>query len=311
MTITRYFTNNSKYGDFNLLHFDSLAFMVQEFLFTEKTKNARVNYCMEGRIKLYDFMSMSVYFISPAYSEFGKASIKEYILEMQRYPSSYGTDRIEYSNRCFCISNASNAMVVALLWTAYIFFRANHELCHKEEYAQACDLLYGLLQDKLGNTKGRSGKQHLLFKLSDEAVELMIKHVKKKVDRQKVKTATDNDSQEGDAKYQEMEAENQELKKRCKELQQLLEESESLQEIEWSDKVRLELLLRLLKKDGADMDKYGNRIKAASVMQTITGLPISTCKNYCTNRDLSHTHHEEEILKLNSILQALGMGTRL
>ena len=74
---------------------------------------------------------------------------------------------------------------------------------------------------------------------------------------------------------------------------------------------RLDLVLRLLEKDGADTKKYGNKIKVARIMHAITGLPITTCKNYCTNRDLSLTHHEEEILKLNAILQALSMEIRL
>ena len=81
--------------------------------------------------------------------------------------------------------------------------------------------------------------------------------------------------------------------------------------IEWHDKVRLDLLLRLMKKDGVQLERHGNKARAAELMQTITKLPISTCKNYCTNEDLNTKEHEEEILRLNSKLQALGMGTRL
>ena len=76
-------------------------------------------------------------------------------------------------------------------------------------------------------------------------------------------------------------------------------------------KVRLDLLLKLIEKDGADLEKHGNKTKAAEVMREVTGLPISTCKNYCTNKDLNVTEHEETILKLNSKLQALGMSVRL
>ena len=107
----------------------------------------------------------------------------------------------------------------------------------------------------------------------------------------------------------ELEEHNKELKAKNSELTAMLEESQ--EEIEWHDKVRLDLLLRLIKKDGAVIDKHGNKIKVARIMQAITGLPLNTCKNYCTNRDLSLTHHKEEILKLNAILQALGMEIRL
>lgn len=111
-----------------------------------------------------------------------------------------------------------------------------------------------------------------------------------------------SDQSELQARIKELEAENAEL---------LAAQQETVEDIEWHDKVRLDLVLRLLEKDGADTKKYGNKTKVAQVMHAITGLPLTTCKNYCTNRDLSLTHHEEEILKLNAILQALGMEIRL
>lgn len=109
---------------------------------------------------------------------------------------------------------------------------------------------------------------------------------------------------------------NEGLTKRIEELEKENEQpqhhsEETLEEENWHDKVRLDLLLRLIKKDGANLDKHGNKTKAAEVMKTITGLPKQTCKNYCSDPVLSITEHEEEILKLNTKLQALGMETRL
>ena len=115
-------------------------------------------------------------------------------------------------------------------------------------------------------------------------------------------------------RVEELEAqleEKNELENKVNVLEEQLKEYETSEDINWSDKVRLDLLLRLMKKDGANIDKYGNKTKAAQIMQMITGLPISTCTNYCTNQDLSVSHHEEEILALNSKMQALEMETRL
>jgi len=112
----------------------------------------------------------------------------------------------------------------------------------------------------------------------------------------------DSDQSALQARIKELETENAEL---------LAAQQETAEDIEWHDKVRLDLVLRLMEKDGAVIDKHGNKIKVARIMQAITGLPLNTCKNYCTNRDLSLTHHKEEILKLNAILQALGMEIRL
>lgn len=92
--------------------------------------------------------------------------------------------------------------------------------------------------------------------------------------------------------------------------QEAHQSEEPAEEIEWHDKVRLELLLRLLEKDGTDMEEVV-KVRVAEVMQCVTGLPISTCKNYCTNRDLSIKTHEKEILKLNSKLQAIGISILL
>ena len=82
-------------------------------------------------------------------------------------------------------------------------------------------------------------------------------------------------------------------------------------EINWHDKVRLDLLLRLMENDGADLERHGNKMKAAMIMQSITGLPLQTFKNYCTNRDLNVATHSEEVLKMNTLLQSLDMKIRL
>ena len=83
------------------------------------------------------------------------------------------------------------------------------------------------------------------------------------------------------------------------------------EESTWHDKVRLDLLLRLIKSDGADLTKRGNKTRAAELMRDITGLPLQTCKNYCSNEDLNTNEHKEEVLKMNSKLQALDMNIRL
>lgn len=108
----------------------------------------------------------------------------------------------------------------------------------------------------------------------------------------------------------ELMEENKKIKKENESLTQQIEEGSS-EDIKWHDKVRLELLLSLMKKDGANLDIYGNKIMAARVMQLVTSLPLQTCKNYCSNAILSKKEHEEEIVKLNLKLHALGMKIQL
>ncbi len=116
---------------------------------------------------------------------------------------------------------------------------------------------------------------------------------------------------EYDEKIYSMKCENEELNKKIELLKQQNEEEGYPEDIKFHDKVRLELLLRLMKKDGADLDKYGNKVKAAEIMKSVTSLPLQTCKNYCSDPQLSTKEHEEEILRLNTKLQALGMEIRL
>lgn len=116
---------------------------------------------------------------------------------------------------------------------------------------------------------------------------------------------------EYDEKIYSMKCENEELKKIIELLKQQNEEEGYFEDIKFHDKVRLELLLRLMKKDGADLDKYGNKVKAAEIMKSVTSLPLQTCKNYCSDPQLSTKEHEEEIFRLNTKLQALGMEIRL
>lgn len=131
----------------------------------------------------------------------------------------------------------------------------------------------------------------------------------------KVETYTITDIErirrEYDEKIYSMKCDNEELKKKIELLKQQNEEEGYFEDIKFHDKVRLELLLRLMKKDGADLDKYGNKVKAADIMKSVTSLPLQTCKNYCTDPKLSTKEHEEEILRLNTKLQALGMKIRL
>ena len=137
----------------------------------------------------------------------------------------------------------------------------------------------------------------------DEEAETLVINTNKK------SKPADSDQSKLQERIEELEECIEALETENSELSTMLEESH--EEIEWHDKVRLDLVLRLLEKDGADIGKYGNKTKVAKIMHAITGIPITTCKNYCTNRDLSLTHHEEEILKLDAILQALGMEIRL
>ena len=123
-------------------------------------------------------------------------------------------------------------------------------------------------------------------------------------------TFTKEDLEKALSKYKEeiqtLTAERDDLRKQIPS-----EESAEQEAINWHDKVRLDLLLRLMKKDHVNLDKHGNKTKAAQIMKMVTGLPLQTCKNYCSSPNLNTTEHQDEVLKVNTELQALDMTIRL
>ena len=103
-----------------------------------------------------------------------------------------------------------------------------------------------------------------------------------------------------------------ELEEKCKQQTEKLKEyEEPVELLTPHDKVRLDILLGLMENNGANLNKHGNKTKAAQLMKAITGLPFQTCKNYCSDRNVNTKLHEEEVLKINTLLQALDMKIRL
>ena len=89
-------------------------------------------------------------------------------------------------------------------------------------------------------------------------------------------------------------------------MEEVLNVYKETKEIDWHDKVRLELVLRIMEKAGINLDIYGNKARAAQILKIITKLPISTCSNYASNRDLNVNTHSEEIVEINSNMRVLN-----
>ena len=288
----RIFTNNCKYDNYeDIPYIDSLAYMVQEFLYTDKAQDGKQDYRMDGRIKLYDFMTMTDYFLTSLTSGLGRATILGYIDDIKQSKHSFiSEEKVEYEKGALVISCASHELIMALLWTTYIYANAIAQTPDSDFWKEAARMLYDLMKE-YSFYKEDAFKEHLLIRLTPEALLVMISHIQKKAAS---KTSTTQATKEETLRQDDNEVDDNVMK-----------------EITLHDKVRLDLLVRLLENDGANLSKHGNKTKAAQVMQSITGLPLQTCKNYCSNRDLNIRQHNDEVLQMNSLLQALGMKIRL
>lgn len=125
----------------------------------------------------------------------------------------------------------------------------------------------------------------------------------------------DEDRQELEKKIKEQKAQLEQVEAEKKQLEEELKVLQSPEgapiDTEGHSAVRLELLRLLMDKDGADLEKHGNKVIAARMMEAITGLALKTCKNHLSDPNVNQTEHQEQIIEINSKLQALGMSIRL
>lgn len=166
-----------------------------------------------------------------------------------------------------------------------------------------------ILRQALHDTYRETEKEDKMLDEIDKEIKLHFSPGGNRVLKETTKQEKQVDITPYENRIKELEEENREQGKQIKEFEELAKSTSK--KISWHDKVRLELALLFMEKADCDMKKYGNKARAARVLQAITKLPISTCKNYVTNRDLNTQEHKEEILEINTELQALGTELRL
>lgn len=76
-------------------------------------------------------------------------------------------------------------------------------------------------------------------------------------------------------------------------------------------KPRLALLLKLMERSGADIEKHGAKSKAARLAEYLTGLSIQTCKNFMSDPHLDTSTHAREIADCNELLRQLDLDCQL
>lgn len=175
----RIFTDNSHYGDFDKISYiDSLAFVTQEFLYSDIVEDEWQDFRMDERIKLYDFMTLVVYFVSSSVEDFGKATIKGYIEDIKTRKNSYQNEVvIEYiDNNYLLLTNASFELVNGLLWVAYIYSKVRCNFSKNEYWEKASEILYDIAWKESGYNK-EAFKKLSLMKSTNQAIEMMQKHI--------------------------------------------------------------------------------------------------------------------------------------
>ncbi len=331
----RYFTDNDKYGERKTPYLDSLAYTIQEFLYSKDKAKQEIIYkervfdnytettyinkktksfdCeMDGRIQLYDFVTMTLHLINTLPSDFAKVQLKEYLADLKKKDGISYREEISRTQNGIYLYNTSKEMIFALLWAAWIYMKVFLDLNPNKMLEKRVDMLYDAMKENYPST-AENLEKHPLIAHAPDAMTLMCQHIKAKTQSPNVaKSPKMEATEDGDAKLQtriaELEAENKELKEQIELLQSPVG---APIDTEGHGAVRLELLRLLMDKAGAQWQKRGNKVIAAQLMSAITGLAPKTCKNYLSDPIVKHTEHQETILDVNSKLKALGIEITL
>lgn len=169
------------------------------------------------------------------------------------------------------------------------------------------DFVYPDLQDKINDIIDKINKGEL-----KDDYDYTKKKDSQNADANKVNTADNGKTQELEKRIQELEKSKEELEKSKEDLVERLAAYEEGPIVDNPhNKVVLEVFVKLLEKSGADLDKHGNKAIAARLAETITGLKVSTCTKYMTNRNLNITALSEEVVTINILLKKLGIEWQL
>lgn len=318
----RIYKNNSMYAEDKLPYIDALALTVQKFFYTKRN----AVYYLAGTIELWDFMTLTRYYIAASTSEFGQSDIETYISAMDD-PSAqmFGGKAVEYTkDRDHIILYGTPAMVLSLMWAAWIYAKMRLSVAGDDKkplWQRAAELLYNSMKDFYDDPDHKCfGESNRLLSIADDAVNTMGTYAAEKIRKSKNIQAqqpvpakehpvpANNDSAQLESRIAELEAENKELKEQI----ELLQSPEGAPiDTEGHGAVRLELLRQLMDKAGAQWQKRGNKVIAAQLMAAITGLAPKTCKNHLSDPHVNQTEHQETILDFNSKLKALGIEITL
>lgn len=290
---------------------DCIAYVVQEFLYTDKASFENFNCKMTRRIKLFDFMTLVRYFMTPLFSDFYKSILSEYVVNLQQKRSmSEQYDTIEYinNNDGMVVYNASSELILSLLWTVYIIAYTHYLTEKTKSWEDKTDAIYKMIRENSPYVESFIKEQSPL-KYTQEAIKMLSERVHNKREQEKQEPEMSETKLDDTDK---LKARIAELEEKCKQQTEKLKEyEEPVELLAPHDKVRLDILLGLMENNGANLNKHGNKTKAAQLMNAITDLPLQTCKNYCSDRNVNTKLHEEEVLKINTLLQALDMKIRL
>jgi len=287
-----YFTDNKSYDreDLGLPCVSSLAKALTWLYTPEACVSDVEDYNMEENMKLCELVSVVVTMTSKAQGDFGEITLRETLADMRgsewvKYVKPYrgksgDTDIVMFN----C---TSHSVLMAILWGCHVYALV---LAHyNPKWKSAATNINKVFFDYSGFTLDEYF-DNLLVKHTDKAVKQVIDDAEQK---KRGKAGKDTGCYV------------------CKRPRADEPEPAPEDEVTAAQKVRLKLVYELLRASGAQLEKYGNKAKAANLMNTITGIPVSTCARFCTENDMNRDSHRETLDAIRPWLEDLELPFRL
>ncbi len=237
-TFERLFFNNTQFETFERIPFlDSLAYTIQEYLYSEKAddddREDDLDFRLDSRIRTFDFMTLAAHFISAADTDLWKATITDYIEVIKLEFKIWEQDIVMYpSENTLAISSASVELRIDLLWATYIYAKTlstfKDDVKWAKRWERKATELYAFMLEKSGVVESYF-KGFAPIKNTEEAVQCMRKQVIRKLIKEEktqniAKSPVDStsDSAQLQARIKELEEELEAYKEKKKGINQHL-----------------------------------------------------------------------------------------
>ena len=183
----RFYKSNFEISkDKSAVDIDSIAYVVQEYLFSSKASFDIFDCDMSDRIMFYDFMSLAKYFVNSLGSDFYEATLKGYINNLRQQKNGFQSyDTIEYTkdNNAIIVYNASSELVVSLLWTTYLYCLTRYRIKNTQTWLDKSNKIYDLMRENYPYVEP-AFKERSPVKYTEEAVKMLVERINSKKEKE-------------------------------------------------------------------------------------------------------------------------------
>lgn len=302
------FEDNEHYNEVFENFVDSFATMISEVIFSFR-EDSDERYNLTGYVSLPDVLNVVADFSKTIEKGFGKYELQEKCLKMRGvndlnyYYNKWEDDTIRRCGRgddkYLVIKYVPDPFIEVCLWATYVYYCILIKQHPKnKKYIRYAEDIYKVFDWFVIC----DAEYNYLMKLTAETVDNVIWDYNMGLPEDDELVVNSSEFESLKEQVENLKAENERLK--------LLADATEITASP-HDRLRMETLLLLLEKIGADDTINGNKRKIAELMSYIIGNNYQSCANHFSNRKFSKSEHAEEIEKVNRKMSEIGLDVNL